>query len=212
MDGCWVRKGLRVAHPWADFRGWWWWGGLVQGRLSNSGKHLVRWCFQVPYGSQMWLHHPGGPCLLCWGVIGCYPLKVWAPQGWWFKSNLRQQCGSGHGMWMEARRLLQISRRESWSESLLRQGVGCKGRKWVHENPSGGLSLESLSCSIPSVPFLVGAFVSLLWLCCVRAWAHLSLLSSAQKHTPALQPALWARAEHGRGRKKKGRERGQGLA
>lgn len=123
--------------------------------------------------------------LLC-RVISCYPLKVWAPQGWWFKSNLRQQCGSGHGVWMEARRLLQISRRESWSESLLKQGVGCKGRKWVHENPSRGLSLESLSYSIPSVPFLVGAFVSLLWLCCVRAWAHLRVSWALLRSTPQL--------------------------
>lgn len=109
-----------------------------------------------------------------------------APQGWWFKSSLRQQCGSGHGVWMEARRLVQISRRENWSESLFEAERGMQREKVSSWEPKWGPSLESLSCRIPSARFLLRAFASLLWLCCVRAWARLRVSWALLRSTPQL--------------------------
>lgn len=137
-----------------------------------------------------------------------------APQGWWFKSSLRQQCGSGHGVWMEARRLVQISRRENWSESLLRQSVGCRGRRWVHENPSG---VRLWKASPAEFLQRVSSWGPLL-ACCGCVVCVLELVSESpelclEAHpSSSAVPALWARAERGKGRKRKGRERGQGLA
>lgn len=133
----------------------------------------------------MWLHHPGGPC--CYAELLVVTL-------WRFEhlrvGGLRATSGSS----VEVGMVCEWRRGDFYKSQGERADQSpCWGRAWDAKGESEFMRTQVGVCLWKAFPAaflqclsLWGAFVSLLWLCCVRAWAHLRVSWALLRSTPQL--------------------------